>query len=318
MSARVTALIPTILFWGGAATLVLFCIATWLESLTLTNPPGYGQPDPQGFVYSATPRTAAGLDFKDVELAVPNGEAVRGWLVPAPNDGKTIAIVALHGRADNRTAALGVLPVLHDLGAGVLAIDLRENGLSAGAGRGMALGIRESEDAIAAAAEMRRRGYNKVIVLGCSLGASTAILAAARDEAIDGVIAESPLSSFDRFVAEIADNRLSAFGVQARWATSIWGRAVIGVTRVRLGLRGFEKPIDAVERIAPRPLLLIAGGRDTVTPLAHARDLAERAGANASLWIAEEADHCGAAATAPDGYREHIAKLIESVRAAGR
>lgn len=318
MSARVAALIPTIVFWAGATALVLFCIAAWLESLTLTNPPGYRQPAPQSFTFSVTPRTAAGLDFEDVEFAAPNGEAVRGWLVPAPNEAKAIAIVALHGRGDNRTSALGILPVLHDLGVGVLAIDMRENGLSAGAGRGMALGVRESEDAVAAAKEMRRRGYDKVIVLGCSLGGSSAILAAARGGTVDGVIAESALASFDRYVAEIADRRLAVFGVQAHWATSIWGRVVVAVTRTRLGLRGFEKPLDAIERIAPRPVLLIAGERDAVTPPAHARDLAERAGANASLWIADEAGHCGASAAAPEGYRNHVAAMIESVRAAGR
>jgi uncharacterized protein len=315
MSARMVALIPTIAFWAGATALVLLCIAVWLESLALTNPPGYRQPDPRSFTFSATPRTAAGLDFEDVEFATPNGERVRGWLVPAPDDARTIAIVALHGRGGNRAGALDFLPALHDLGAGVLAIDMRENGLSAGAGRGMALGVRESEDAVAAAAEMRRRGYGKVIVLGCSLGGSSAILAAARDATIDGVIAESPPSSFDRYVAEIADRRLAIFGVQARWATSIWGHVVIAVTRARLGLHGFEKPLDAIERIAPRPVLLIAGGRDEVTPPEHAQDLAKRAGANASLWIAEEAGHCGASAAAPEAYRDRVARMIESVRA---
>lgn len=317
MIARMATLIPTIGFWVGATALVLLCVAVWLESLALTNPPGYRQPDPQSFTYSATPLSASKLDFEDVEFVAPNGEAVRGWLVPAPSDAKTIAIVALHGRGDNRTATLGILPMLHDLGAGVLAIDMRENGLSAGTGRGMALGIRESQDAIAAAAEMRRRGYDKVIVLGCSLGGASAILAAARDGSIDGVIAESPLASFDRFVAETADRRLAVFGVQARWATSIWGRAVVDLTRARLGLDGFEKPLDAVERIGPRPVLLIAGGRDAVTPAAHARDLAARAGANASLWIADEAGHCGASAAAPETHRDRVATLIDNVKAAG-
>lgn len=309
-------MIPTIAFLTGATALVLLCIAVWLESLALTNPRGYRQPDPQRFTFSATPRTVAGLDFEDVEFAALNGEALRGWLVPAPNDAKTIAIVALHGRGDNRTGMLGILSVLHDLGAGVLAIDMRENGLSAGAGRGMALGVRESEDAIAASAEMRRRGYDRVIVLGCSLGGSSAILAAARDGTIDGVIAESPLASFDRFIAEAADRRLAVFGVQAHWATSIWGGVVVDVTRARLSLRDFEKPLDAIERIAPRPVLLIAGERDSVTPPAHARDLAERAGANASLWIADEAGHCGALDAAPEAYHHRVASMIESVRAA--
>lgn len=318
MSARLVALIPTVLLWVGVAAIVLFCIALWLESLALTNPPGYQQPDSRSFTFSNTPRTAAELDFEDIEFAAPNGETLRGWLVPAPNGAKAIGVVALHGRGGDRTGALGALPTLHALGTGVLAIDMRENGLSAGAGRGMALGIRESEDAIAAAAEMRRRGYDKVIVLGCSLGGASAILAAARDKSIDGVIADSPLASFDRYVAEIADRRLAMFGMQARWATSIWGDAVVGVTRMRLGLREFEKPLDAIERVAPRPVLLIGGGRDEVTPAAHAQDLAARAGANASLWIADEAGHCGASSAAPEAYRDRATKIIDTVKAAGR
>lgn len=318
MSVRMAALIPTIGLCAGAIVLILVFVAVWLESLALTNPPGYSQPDPKSFTFSATPRTAAGLDFDDVEFAAPNGEALRGWLVPTASGAKTIGIVVLHGRGDNRSGALGVVPVLHDLGAGVLAIDMRENGLSAGAGRGTALGIRESEDAIAAAAEMRRRGYDKVIVLGCSLGGASAILAAARDGSIDGVIADSPLASFDRYVAEIADRRLAIFGVRANWATTIWGRVVVAVTRARLGLRDFEKPLDAIGRIAPRPVLLIGGGRDTVTPLTHAQNLAERAGAAASLWIAEEAGHCGASAAAPEEYYDRVARMIENVKAIDR
>lgn len=306
-----------ILLAAGFVALAVFCAAVWLESMALTNPRGYRQPDPGSFAFAQTPRTAASLDYEDIEFAAPNNKPIRGWLVPAPGDARRLAVIALHGSGGDRTGVLTVLPVLHEAGAAVAAIDMRENGLSAGSGRGQAIGIRESQDAIAAADEMRRRGYEKVVLLGCSLGASAAILAAARDESIDGVIADSALSSFDLYVAEIADRRLARFGVRADWATAIWGRVVIALTRARLGLRGFERPEAAIGRIAPRPVLLIYGAEDSLTPAdTHGEILMGRARAGASLWLVEGAGHCDAYSIDSERYRARVTALFSSIGAA--
>jgi hypothetical protein len=199
MIARMaTALIPTIAFLTGATALVLLCIAVWLESLALTNPPWLS---PAGsaalhlFGYAA--HRCSKLDFEDVEFAAPNGEAVArlaraGAERRQNNRNRRPARARRQPHGDARHPVLCCMTWARACWPSTCA----KTALSAGAGRGMALGIRESEDAIAAAAEMRRRGYDKVIVLGCSLGGSSAILAAARDGTIDGVIAESPLASF--------------------------------------------------------------------------------------------------------------------------
>lgn len=313
MSARMMMVLPLVIGLVGLAAL---CAAVWLESMALTNPRGYRQPDPSSFAFAQTPRTAAGLDYEDIEFAAPNNEPLRGWLIPAADDAKRLAVIVLHGSGGDRSGALGIAPMLHEAGAAVAAIDLRENGLSGGSGRGQAIGIREAQDAIAAAAEMRRRGYDKVVLLGCSLGASAAILAAAQDDSIDGVIADSALSSFDRFVAEVADRRLARFGLRAEWATAIWGRAVIALTRARLDLRGFERPEDAIERIAPRPVALIYGGEDSLTSAnTHGEILMSRAGAGTSLWRVEGAGHCSASSVDPEGYRARVADLFSSIGA---
>ncbi len=314
MRRRLVSLVPILVSIAGLGALALFCAAVWLESMALTNPRGYRQPDRQNFTFAQTPLTAAGLEFEDIEFAAPNDEPIRGWLVPAANDDKRFAIVMLHGSGGDRTGALGLLPILHEFGAGVAAIDMRENGLSAGSGRGQAIGVREAQDAIAAVAEMRRRGYDKVVLSGCSLGASAAILAAAQSDSIDGVIADSALSNFDRYVAEIADRRLARFRISAQWATALWGRAVIDLTRARLGLRGFERPVDAIGRIAPRPVLLIYGANDSLTPQAtHGQALIANAGTNVSTWVVEGAGHCESGFAAPEDYRAHIAAFLEKV-----
>lgn len=302
---------PLVVLVAVLASLAMFSVAVLLQSMALTNPPGYRQPDPQDFSFERTPRTVADLDFEEIAFEAPNGEAIRGWLVPAADHSKRLGVILLHGSAGDRTSMLGQAALLHELGAGVATIDLRENGLSAGTGRGQAIGIREATDAIAATAEMRRHGYDKVILLGCSLGASAAILAAARDPSIDGVIADSALSSFDRYIAEIAERRLARFRISAPWATAAWGNAVIAVTRMRLGLSPFERPVDAIARIAPRPVMLIYGANDSLTSATtHGRALAGAAGAGASLWAAEGAGHCDSAFVAPEEYRARLTSFL--------
>lgn len=315
-TVRSMQLLPVGIATALAIVVVLFLVSVWLESRALTNPGGYRQPDPAEFVFTETPETAAGLAYEDVAFEVPSGETVRGWLVPAAQDAKDIAVVALHGRSGDRRGQLGHLGMLNNLGAGVLLIDMRENGLSDGNARGMALGIREAEDAVAAAQELRARGYEKVVLFGCSLGGATAILAAAQDPSIDGVIAESAIARFEDFVAEGADRRLGMIGISARWATAWWAGLVVDHTHRRIGLSSYVAPADVIEKIAPRPVLLIHGGKDRWVAETHAQALKEKGGAGVGYWLIAEAGHCDGGAFAGDEYRARVAAVIEQVKAA--
>ncbi|PKP80147.1 MAG: hypothetical protein CVT79_16355 [Alphaproteobacteria bacterium HGW-Alphaproteobacteria-18] len=296
--------------------LLLACfVAVWLESRSLTSPRGYHQPDPEGFVFSQTPKTEAGLDFEDIDFPAPNGETLRGWLVPAaqPTD---LAIVTLHGAGGDRRSYFDQLGMLHDLGATVLMFDARENGLSDGRGRGIGLAVREAEDAVAAVAEMRARGFGRVAAYGCSLGGSAAIVAAARDPSIDGIIVEASLSSFEDFVADKANRRLGKLGLKATWATDLWGSAVISMSRWRMGLNAYVKPEDVIERIAPRPVLLIHGRRDPWVIEAHADALVKRSDPETEYWLIEDADHCDGYQVAGDEYRSRVEAFIARLEAA--
>lgn len=306
----------------GAAVLVAVIVlllagflAVWLESRSLTSPRGYHQPDPDTFVFTQTPKTQAGLDFEDISFPARNGQTLRGWLVPSdqPTD---LAIVTLHGAGGNRQSYFDQLPMLHELGADVLMFDARENGLSDGTGRGIGLAVREAEDALAAVEEMRRRGHKTVLAYGCSLGGSAAIIAAARDSSIDGIIVEASLSSFEDFVADKANRRLGKLGLNANWATSIWGRAVVAMSRWRMGLEDYVRPEDVIDKIAPRPILLIHGGHDPWVVEAHADRLVERSNPPTDYWLIEEADHCHGYNVREAEYRARMITFIEGLKAA--
>ena len=125
-------------FISLAALVLGVVLLAYVASLKLTNPPDYVHPREPSFRYARTPLTQHGLSFHDVEIPVPAAGVVRGWLVPGPSESDQ-AVLAVHGRAGDRSAFLPLVPHLHRAGAAVLLIDLRENGLSDGAGRGTGL-----------------------------------------------------------------------------------------------------------------------------------------------------------------------------------
>ncbi len=52
--------------------------------------------------------------------------------------------------------------------------------------------------------------------------------------------------------------------------------------------------LDAVEPIAPRPVLLIHGAADSMIPVDHGRAIFAAAGEPKELWVVPGAEHCGA------------------------
>jgi pimeloyl-ACP methyl ester carboxylesterase len=290
---------------AGLAGLFVVLLAAFRHSRRLTNPPGYKHPRPSGFRYPVDPLTAQGLAFENVALSTPSGETIRGWLVPGSPTLRD-AILAVHGRAGDRTAFLPLLGDLHEAGAAVLLIDLRENGTSDGAGRGMALGMREAEDVAIAARELRARRYTNIIALGCSLGASAAIIAAAREPAISGVIADSALSSISAFVADESRRRIRKIGIELAGAADAWAALVTAISTIRLGFSTLTDPAEIIAGISPRPVLLIYGDQDESVPVSHAEALHARAGRPASLWIVQGVGHCGALSADRRAYASRV------------
>ncbi|MBN1147205.1 MAG: hypothetical protein JXA78_08115 [Anaerolineales bacterium] len=84
-----------------------------------------------------------------------------------------------------------------------------------------------------------------------------------------------------------------------------------------LRLAGWFAPpamIEIIGRIAPRPVMLVGGG--TVRPYLasealQVRRYAEYAGANAGVWIIEEAYHCDGPERRPQEYAERLVDFFD-------
>jgi fermentation-respiration switch protein FrsA (DUF1100 family) len=73
---------------------------------------------------------------------------------------------------------------------------------------------------------------------------------------------------------------------------------------------GTLRPIDAVARIAPRPLLIIHGEDDNLTPAEHARRLYAAAREPKECWIVPGAPHCGGYFADREAYVGRVAEFF--------
>lgn len=128
-------------------------------------------------------------------------------------------------------------------------------------------------------------GANEIWLAGISTGGSLAICAAVDDPEIRGVAALSPCADFDDWA-----EHPRRFLEHARDIGLI--RHVGFPSNVDQWVREFKRirPVDVVENLAPRPLLLIQGSDDEIVPPSDARLLADYHG-GAELHIIAGAGH---------------------------
>lgn len=240
-----------------------------------------------------------GLQYESLWLTSADGTRLAAWFVPRP--GARAAVVLCHGYPANRSDVLDLIPPLHRAGFHVLAFDFRAMGESEG--RICTLGREEPEDVRAAVAYLRAHpdvDPERVGVLGISMGAACALMAAARDPGIRAVVADSAFARLDEMVEE----RFRFLPLPLRrplvFSTTWWGERLAGFSAAQVS------PEVEVAHIALRPVLFIHGACDTLIPVAHARRLHAAAGAPKALWIVPEAGHVRAWANRPAEYEVRI------------
>jgi uncharacterized protein len=216
------------------------------------------------------------------------------------------AVVLVHGFKTSRDEMVPWARFLHAAGYNVMLLDTRGSGQSGGGTIG--LGATEPSD-ISFAVEVARGefGTTKVAVLGISLGAGAAILAAAADKNITAVVADSAWTDQDFQLARLGFIDLGPVRLPLPPLGVLAVNAMVGadVTRAR--------PLDTIAKIAPRPILLIHSADDdnATTPLDGAKKLYEAAGEPKDLWVAPRGGHAGAINAFPDEYRARVLAFLE-------
>lgn len=244
-------------------------------------------PEPRRTIYDSYTFTPWELDvpFETVSFQSADGLRLSGWWMP--HERPRGVIVGSHGHGGQKDELLGIGSRSWRAGYSVLLFDFRGRGESDPWPQ--TLISREVEDLQAAVAFARGRAPGaRVGLIGFSMGAAVALLAAAADPDVAAVVADSSFTSGRDAVAH---------GVRSvlRMAPEILILAADEVVQRRHGYRfSSARPLDAVARIAPRPVLIIHGAADTTVPVEHAHRLYAAAGEPRELWVADGAEHCGA------------------------
>ena len=231
-----------------------------------------------------------------------DGVDLAAWHVPC--EGSRAGIVLCHGHDNCRMQVLPLVRPLHAAGFHVLLFDHRTMGLSGG--DYCSYGLREQHDLTAAAEWLRREaGVERVGYYGVSMGGATALLAAATDPRVDAVVTDCAFARLEEMVEQrffLLPRPLRApIGRSVRyWAERWCGRVMQDVD-----------PERALSRGQPRPVLVIHGEKDRLTPVAHARRLAVAGGEQAELWLVPGAGHVGSRRRAGRSYVERVVAFFQ-------
>jgi uncharacterized protein len=163
----------------------------------------------------------------------------------------------------------------------IITFDFRGHGESGGA---TTLGDREGLDLAAIVRYARQFSYDRLVVMGSSMGGAVVIRYAAETAEVDGVITMGAFAH-ERFSVYA----MSGMGLlQLPFSKQVLRRAY--ATRVEKTRFSFA-PRDYVGRISPRPLLLLHGEFDRLVPTSHARELYNQAGEPKRLDILRRGGH---------------------------
>jgi fermentation-respiration switch protein FrsA (DUF1100 family) len=279
-----------IALWAPVAGACLAAFASWVTARRITAP----GPREDKFV---TP-WELGIPYEEVSFRTEDGLLLRGWWLPALQAKRTV--IALHGHRGARYHCVGIGAALWRRGANVLLFDHRGRGSSEGGL--MSLGYFETLDALAAVGyALSRAPEVPVGVIGYSMGASVALIAAARDERVGAVVADSPFASERGLLRALLSKQLGALHIP-----------VAALTKRLLPYDPAEvDPLREAAKIAPRATLFIHGLLDKTCPPEDAVRLHDAAGGYKELWLLEGADHCGAYFADRVAYCERVATFLE-------
>ena len=229
--------------------------------------------------------------------------AHRGNLGGAMQQAKA-TIILLHGYAANHNVVLNYVALLVAGGYNVLAYDLRGHGQSDGAHTTM--GQDETHDVGAAIELLHARGLHEVGIMGISLGATIALLAAAEYPDLKAVVADSPYTE----LAGLISNIMMLTGYLPTVASLTSRLAAREIDRRLDAAAGENNPLTAVNWIAPRPLLIIHGGEDQVADPSGAFALYDAASEPRELWVTPRSAHTASFSDYPREYRERVLGLL--------
>jgi uncharacterized protein len=249
----------------------------------------------------AIQESSLAIPHEEVVVPAADGRDLAAWWVPSRNGA---ALLVDHGSGGSRERVVRHIEMLARHGYGVLALDLPGNGESEGHSNGLG---DNAQPAVDAALDWlsRRDGVDpdRIAGYGLSLGAEVLIEAAAGDERLRAVVADG---------ATRPDDAQDALDPNAGERAVAWlmMQGIRGVS----GMHTSTSLNPLIERIAPRPVLLVAtGGFEQEIPAN--RVYREHGGPTTELYELPDAGHTGGLRKHPAEYERRTIGFLDRVMA---
>jgi uncharacterized protein len=256
-----------------------------------------------GCVHSGRTPADMGMGYEDIQFASAPDIHLRGFFMPGTNGATVLIVTAISG---DRAADLADAAILNGAGFNVLTFDAR----NCADAPYHSLGYQEAGDAESAYNYLLTRDDvdpARISIHGFSSAGSTSLFTAAHIPGIRGVVAKGGYHDFaaQLGVGGTANDPISFL---IRMGAELNYRLTTG-NDVRV-----LSPLDVIDQISPRPILLIYGSLEITLP--GARRMQERAntsGGHAELWVVEGASHGNYLTIAGEEYQQRIIDFHTSV-----
>lgn len=233
------------------------------------------------------------LDYEEVDFTSRDGTSLKGWYLPSQTESdqhQEKDLIIAHGLGQNRSVPFAILkPLLMEDNYNIFLFDLRAHGDSGGSL--ITFGYKEKEDIISAVDYLKNRHGSEaeeekieLHALGYSLGAASLLLAAAEDEQIDKVVADSPFNLLRRESSQLLRRFFFPFNY-------VFQPLVFFFLRLQGIPLDQVDPLDHVAEISPRPLFLIHAQRDQLIDYEETLRLYQAAKDPVQLWISDASGH---------------------------
>ena len=246
--------------------------------------------------------------FERVRFAARGGGLfLDGWYMPGRADMPTVIFV--HGISSNRTgggAITELAAMLNSRGFGALLFDLRGHGRSQGSR--VSGGWHERMDVLGAFDYLASRGAcpSRIGVLGVSMGAASAALAAAIEPRLRALVLDSPFAR----ASELVNREVALVTPIPAWLAALFKPLGALIARRLYGIDLSAVAPETAVASLDYPVLVIHGSEDDRVPPEHSRRVYRASPSGSRAWVLDDIPHAGAFSERKTEYADRVARYF--------
>ena len=245
---------------------------------------------------SNTPATF-NISFEKITVKSKDGLDLAGWWIPSIHGKSRIVIIFCHGLGADKYQVMDYVPFLRENGYNILSFDFRGHGENKS--KYTSLGYFEINDLLGAVDFVKTKGMKSIGVLGLSMGAATAIVAAKKTGDINAIVSDS---GFARLAPLINRYAKRIYHISFTPLVSL----VKKVAEIRISAKyDTVNPVDDIKDLKV-PVLIIHGDKDENIPVENANMLYESAKEPKKLLIFPGATHVESHSIAQVKYEKEV------------